>query len=289
MNDIPNIVDAPYVSDERIVLTTPQLHIPGIRTFATHKLHTPHHPLDLHYHKNAFEFTLITEGSLTFSTETSSYRFRGGDVFISYPNEIHGTDGHPLSGGEYYWFQMDICDCRGLLFLDDESAENLVNRLNSIKHHVVSAQNKELSNHMKTAFQLALTHEDPHLIAAYLLLFLNLLIYTAERPKFNLTSDISNSMNYIMDHLYEHITLDALSSQASLSDSQFKRKFKAQMGISPRNFINQMKIEAAKVLLSDGVSITDTAMQLGFDTSSYFSVVFRKYTAMSPSEFVKQI
>ena len=67
----------------------------------------------------------------------------------------------------------------------------------------------------------------------------------------------------------------------------FSYKFKRQLGTSPRNFINQQKIEQAKILLLEKMSITDVAMYLGFTSSSYFSTVFKKFTLYTPSEYIK--
>lgn len=282
-----NLIDEYCMSDKRTLLTFQQLHIPGIRILARQVINQALPPLQLHYHENAFEFTLLTEGTLTFSTETSSYRYSGGDVFISYPNEVHGTAGAPLPSGELYWFQLDISECRNLLFLDEAAAATLVERLVEIRHHVVNTGNKEMANQMKNAFRIAVTVGDPHLTAAYLVLFLNLLVQASQKTRFTLTPDIGQTLDYILDHISENLSLEMLAERCRLSTSQFKQKFKAQVGISPRNFINQQKIEAAKSLLLDGTSSTDTAMQLGFDTSSYFAAVFKKYTTQTPSEFVK--
>ena len=49
--------------------------------------------------------------------------------------------------------------------------------------------------------------------------------------------------------------------------------------------MNHKKIQRAKELLVQGESVTGTAMQLGFNTSDYFSVVFKRYTSLSPSAF----
>lgn len=278
-------VDNYYLSQERIVLTENQFKVPGIRILAKHTIHSALKPLVLHYHENAFEFTLLTEGNLTFSTEKSDYRFSGGDVFISYPNEPHSTNETPLTYGEVYWFQLDMSDYDQILFLEPNAAAQLVRRLQDISHHVVNTGHKEISQHIKNAFRLALSGGDPYTVAAYITLFLQLLIIQAEKTAFNLTPDIGNSLNYILDNITEHLSLEELAGQCMLSASAYKQKFKKQVGISPRNFINQQKVHLAKAMLADGISITDTAMSLGFDTSSYFSVVFKKYTTRTPSAY----
>lgn len=91
-----------------------------------------------------------------------------------------------------------------------------------------------------------------------------------------------------MDHITSEISLEELASIANLSCCQYKQKFKKQLGISPRHYINQQKIENAKILLMEGMSVTDVAMMLGFSTSGYFSTVFKKYTLYTHTTILRQ-
>jgi AraC-like DNA-binding protein len=52
-------------------------------------------------------------------------------------------------------------------------------------------------------------------------------------------------------------------------------------------FINARKVELARQLLAGGSSITAAAFELGFNSSNYFSTVFRKFTLSSPGEFAR--
>lgn len=289
MVQIQNYRDEYCYSPERILLTENQLHVPGLRILARHTANHALQPLNWHFHENAFEFSLLIEGNLAFSTEEQTYHFYGGDVFISYPNEIHSSLDVPLTFGELYWFQLDISDPDSFLFLERNAAENLIQRLCALKHHVVRPNSRETSQHLKNAFSLALTINDPYTTASCITTFLYLLILSSEKEKIYLTPDIENSLCYIGENITEKLTLEELAELCSLSVSQYKKKFKAQVGISPRNYINQQKIEMAKQFLEQGTSITDTAMKLSFDTSNYFSVVFKKYTTMSPSGYLKSL
>ena len=104
-----------------------------------------------------------------------------------------------------------------------------------------------------------------------------------------MSPDIGRTLDYILDHITSELSLEELASLANLSCSQYKQKFKKQLGISPRRFINQQKIEQAKQLLQEGMSVTDIAMFLGFNTSGYFSTVFKKYMLCTPMEYVKSL
>lgn len=63
-------------------------------------------------------------------------------------------------------------------------------------------------------------------------------------------------------------------------------QIKSLTGKTPKQYINEKRIEAAKeILLSSDSPIAEVSLHCGFDDALYFSKVFRKHTAMSPSEF----
>ena len=82
--------------------------------------------------------------------------------------------------------------------------------------------------------------------------------------------------------------LDALAEISGLSLSHFKEKFRRQMLTTPRAYINQQKIELAKKLLLETCNVTSVAEELGFDTPAYFSAVFRKFMAVTPSQYIRE-
>lgn len=191
-----------------------------------------------------------------------------------------------LSHGEFYWFQLDISSLCHFLFLEESAACDLINRLQHIRRHVIKVKDDSIFNLLKQAFQLSLSASTPYLAASHLVLFLNLLSSISDEQQ-TLSKEIYQALNYVYDHISMDISLDNLAACSNLSVPQFKVRFKREVGISPRSFINMQKIEAAKTMLLEGLSKTDIALQLGFNTSSYFSAVFKKYTFCTPSEYVK--
>lgn len=276
------------LTKERIIYTQEQHHVPGVHALARHTMKDSIPSLKWHYHENSFEFTISTKGTFSFSTQTSSYRFSGGDVFIAFPDEIHGTNDIPVSVGEIYWFQLDVSNPKEFLFMSEDTAIHMIENLKALPHHVVQANAEEMRPLIQQAFYLAQRNEEPEFIASYLQLFLYLLIHSANNEKFALSPDIGRTLNYILDNITEELPLEELAALANLSCSQYKQKFKKQLGISPRHFINQQKIEHSKLLLLEGMSVTDIAMLLGFTTSSYFSTVFKKYTLYTPTEYLEK-
>lgn len=211
------------------------------------------------------------------------------DVFISYPNEIHGTNKSPITVGDLYWFQLDASNTDQFLFLCPEAAQALIDSLNEISIHVVRTDLKQTLPLLQNAFRCGQSPETAQIGAAYLLLFLHLLIVYAQESRPLISSDIQTALDFIRNHLTEELSLEQLAATAHLSCSQFKQKFKKQLGTAPRQYINRQKIEYSKTLLSEGKTITETAMLLNFSTSGYFSTVFKKYTRLTPGEYCRDL
>lgn len=278
--------DSYFKSKERTVLTQNEIRIPGIRLFAMHKIHNAIRPLRPHYHENAFEFTFIDKGCMSFSTGSQDYEVSGGCVFLSFPNETHSTNNIPITLNEQYWFQLDISDPKNFLYLNTPAAQDYIDSLKNLEHLIPLSDVKQFRSIIKHAFDLALGGGSHYLIAGYFIILLQMLISSKESSH-HTYPDIENAVQYIEAHITEDISLESLSSRYHLSTSHFKQKFRNVIGTSPRNYINQRKIEYSKPLLLSGQPITAVAMNLGFNTSSYFSSVFKKYTLLSPREYKK--
>lgn len=98
-----------------------------------------------------------------------------------------------------------------------------------------------------------------------------------------LTIDVSN---YILHHLSESITTDAIAKELFMSRSHLTHSFKAETGMALSDFIMQKKIEEAKKLLHYSTkSLSAISTYLGFSSQSHFSRVFKKYVGENPSVY----
>jgi AraC family transcriptional regulator len=96
-------------------------------------------------------------------------------------------------------------------------------------------------------------------------------------------------INYIEQHLGRQICLVSLAERARLSQHHFCRAFKQSFGVPPHRYHVQRRIEQAKLLLADrAISITDIGLTLGYSQTSSFSVVFRKLTGWTPTDYRRE-
>lgn len=284
---IIEITDCYHNSKHLHILTADELQIPGLFMFGKQTRTNATESLPLHFHENRFEIVYLSTGSAIFSIDDTDYKLSGGDIFLTLPNQIHSTNALPISVCEMYWFQLSVTP-EHFLYLTPSAAADLLTGLSGFSSPQIHADSKELYPLIKSAFDLCVSGDNPLMAAQYLGLLLSKLIEYQRKTMFKLTPDIGRSMDYILDHLTDELSLEHLAQISHLSLSQFKQKFKNQVGFSPRQFINYEKIEYAKTLLLDGHSVTETASLLGFDNSSYFAAVFKRFQMCSPTEYRKR-
>jgi len=102
----------------------------------------------------------------------------------------------------------------------------------------------------------------------------------------NYKEEINLVLKYISQNYMHKISLSTLSEYAKLSSSYFCRIFKAEVGISATNYINQLRMEKAKKLMEkDSISIKEISISVGIDDQLYFSRLFKKHYGITPSDY----
>ncbi len=101
--------------------------------------------------------------------------------------------------------------------------------------------------------------------------------------------EMADVIEYISKNFTRSIEVNTLANIASLSLSQFERKFKQYFNQSPINFINKVRITSAcKELLNSNKTISSIAYSMGFYDQSYFSKRFILYMGITPKEYRKK-
>jgi AraC family transcriptional regulator of arabinose operon len=97
---------------------------------------------------------------------------------------------------------------------------------------------------------------------------------------------ITQSIQYMREHLAHSFTVQELAAQAGLSVSHYAALFREQVGRPPIVFFNFLKVQHACQQLTDSsLRIKEIAHQLGFGDVYYFSRVFTKVMGVSPRQF----
>jgi AraC-like DNA-binding protein len=99
---------------------------------------------------------------------------------------------------------------------------------------------------------------------------------------------VAAAIAYLNQHYLEPLSVLKLGEYLGYSRSRMFELFKSQTGLTPKDYLIRLRVEKAEELLSRSRrSITDIAHSVGFNSSQYFSTVFRRYTGQTPAEFRK--
>ena len=100
-------------------------------------------------------------------------------------------------------------------------------------------------------------------------------------------SDIlRRSLDYIARNYHNRISLDDVSAYVGYSPKYFSRYFKDQTGITFVNYLNRLRIQAAKELLADpNIVIKDVAARVGFENINTFFRVFKQFEGVTPGQY----
>lgn len=84
------------------------------------------------------------------------------------------------------------------------------------------------------------------------------------------------------------VKIDSIAEMFNYSRNHLYTLFKKEYGISPKEYLLDLRIEKAKQILSengDGISVKETAYAVGFGDPLYFSRVFRSVVGVSPMQY----
>ena len=97
---------------------------------------------------------------------------------------------------------------------------------------------------------------------------------------------VARAQHYMEQHFGEKITVKMLAELGYVSESGLTHKFVRELGVSPIEYLIEIRIQNAKKLLQrKNISMTEIAVECGFSSLAHFSSSFQKRLDISPSEY----
>lgn len=101
---------------------------------------------------------------------------------------------------------------------------------------------------------------------------------------------IENINEYIKKYYKENINLNSISDVFFISPNYLSSIFNERNKVSITEYINLLRIEESKKYLLDrSMSVSDICKKVGFNNSSYFSQIFKKFNSITPNEYRKNM
>ena len=202
-------------------------------------------------------------------------------VTLIHPDEIHGARDMELRSrpAEFWLFYVPVNIVREAIGSPSApftaqftSIENeLVTGFSSLPERLFNATNK--------------LEYDEVLSRALSGLLGTLGVRPVERPVRSVAVRLNRTREIIREHCDQPLSLNVLAGVAGMSLTGFCREFRRRFGCPPHRYLVQMRVERAKRLLADGVSIAQVAMACGFSDQSHLNRHFRQLTGTTAGRY----
>jgi len=99
---------------------------------------------------------------------------------------------------------------------------------------------------------------------------------------------VVGTRHYINNHFDQALNLNLLSRIRFTSKFHLLRLFKRYYGLTPIQYLTDKRIEKSKEHLKQGMTVTDTCFDVGFESPSSFSTLFKCRVGITPNKFQRE-
>ena len=94
---------------------------------------------------------------------------------------------------------------------------------------------------------------------------------------------------YILEHIHDNLSVDALANQIGMSVSTLQRLFKNAYQMTVMEFVRTRRLELARLsLLEQGITVSEAAYQAGYSSPANFSTAFQREFGYTPSACIRE-
>ncbi|MCM1224514.1 MAG: AraC family transcriptional regulator [Lachnospiraceae bacterium] len=238
-------------------------------------------PFPNHFHEH-YVIGFVEDGERCLSCRNEDYIIGQGSVVLFNPGDNHAcvqTDEGTL---DYRGFNISK-----EIMLDLAEEVTGIRELPGFSKNVIS--DDEVICYLRPLHEMVMTGNSDFGKEENLLFLLSSLIQNYGQPFENCIpecrEEIERACKFMEQHFTERIYLDQICRQAGLSKSTLLRAFTKSKGITPYRYLETIRINEAKKLLSNGISPLDVAIRTGFSDQSHFTNYFTSFIGLAPGVY----
>lgn len=233
-----------------------------------------------------YELTYIDHGTLDTAVDGQQFRLQKYDLILYYPGQFHTQSTDSQSTCSYLTITFDM---------KNSLQGDLKNRVFHTRKDIYQV----LSEFMKCIQTEGYLNSELTLL--YLKQVLILLFQFDDKEEEQSTAGnpmqehyestlLNEILVFINNNVYKAFTVEDLCMKFSISRSSLQNLFKTNIHITPKQYISNVKLNQAKVMIHEHKrTISEISDILGFTSIHYFSRKFKLQYGMSPTEYAKSI
>ncbi len=276
------------------------LHCP-VQIEALYSVHYFEYTKDFAYSgeiHNFWELVYADKQSIFVTAGAEEFLLPVGHLYLHKPNEFHNLRCDGVKAANSIIVSFD-CACEELMNI----AGNVI-ACSSEEKALLGAIIKESLDAFSTPLgqaytrQLDLSHSGAfgceQLVRSYLEQLLIFLIRGNQHsaaPRHNENNTLLISIcDFLEKNVEAPLHFSDIKKRFNVSASVIKKVFREHMGCGAMEYFTRLKIDAAKELIRESdLNFTEIADRLAFNTSQYFTTVFRRVSGMTPSEYAASV
>lgn len=238
-------------------------------------------PFPNHFHEY-YVIGFVENGERCLSCRNKEYAIAKGDVVIFNPGDNHAcvqSDDGTLD----YWD----------LNVSQEVMKDLAEEITGQRELPVFSEtvikDEEVTCYLRPLHEMIMKSVCDFGKEEHLILLLSLLIQRYGKAFENCTpecrKEIESACQFMRQHFSEHIYLDQICHYVGLSKSTLLRAFTKTKGVTPYNYLENIRIGEAKKLLEQGMPPVEAALRTGFSDQSHFTNYFNRYIGLAPGAY----
>ena len=247
---------------------------------------------DFSYARHAHEELAVgvtMEGVQEFSSRGCQHRSCPGDIILFNPDDVHNGNPGSREPLKYTMLYLDTEDFYPLFWsaTGSQNAQFPVFETH-FKDHTLASLILEMSRLVSDGKGLSVEYEQyRYQIAKRLAQRVHMARDDIWMPQKD--SLLRRVRDYIHDKIKDDISVDDLSLVAGVSKYHFIRMFRSQFGMTPHQYILNLKVNRAQGYLETGMLPSDVAQEFGFFDVSHLNRHFKRATGLTPKQYQLQL
>ena len=238
------------------------------------------HEFPRHLHET-FVIEVVIEGNVALECTGKSYHAPKGGILLLHPGEVHtgrSADGTAVSYRSFHptgeWMQW---------------ISKRLNYNRPIAFKSVTLENPSVARLLEKAHKAFQNDQDQLDAESLMMLAFSKLLQAQSivlpENSLNAPRSIMRAKEYLEDEYSRSIQLSELANVSGLSPFYFLRAFTKATGLTPHEYLCNLRVEKARKLLSGGISIAETAAETGFFDQSHLHRHFRRILGITPGKY----
>jgi AraC family 4-hydroxyphenylacetate 3-monooxygenase operon regulatory protein len=265
----------------------------------------------LEWHRNeGLEITFLQSGTLPFWVADKEYSLRPGDMTITRPWQPHRVGNPNIPASRLHWLILDLGVRRPnqdwkwpkWCVLTPQDLEDLTIMLRQYEHPIwqTTKDVQQCFRRISKAINADRHGSSASRLTAYINELFISILEMLRHNDIKLDPSLSSSTRMVDMFLAdlrdstEQLSFDwsvsTMAEHCGLGQTRFRHYCKEMTNMSPSQYLEQCRVDAAAKLLvqQPKMSVTEIAMACGFSSSQYFATVFRRHHKCSPRSFRQQ-